>query len=102
MLLIFWTGGRFSIKDFDDLVKYKVIGLKEFDLKYREFKLIYNNRNKKKKFLNDFKYSRISKESDLFNKYDNYYDDFESYFDPEDFEIDEENEINSEKSSNRT
>ena len=112
MLLIFWTGGRFSIKDFDELVKYKVIGIKDFDLKYREFKLLYNNRNKKKKLLNEFKYSRISKESDLFNKYDYYYDDYESYFDPEDYEIDEENENenenenetenenNSEKSSN--
>ena len=99
MLLIFWTGGRFSIKDFDDLVKYKVIGLKEFDLKYREFKLLYYNRNKKKKYLNEIKYSRISKESDFFNKFNNY-EEFESDFNPEDYEIDDEDEAESEINSN--
>ncbi len=99
MLLIFWTGGRFNIRDFDDLVKYKVIALKEFDLKYREFRLFFS-KNKKRKIVvnNDPKLSKISKESDLISifgydnimeeDYDSEYDDFE------DFEIDEEEEMN--------
>ena len=99
MLLIFWTGGRFNIRDFDDLVKYKVIALKEFDLKYREFRLFFA-KNKKRKIVvgHDIKLSKISKESDLISifgydnimeeDYDSEYDDFEE------FEIDEEEEMN--------
>ena len=99
MLLIFWTGGRFNIRDFDDLVKYKVIALKEFDLKYREFRLFFA-KNKKRKIVvgHDIELSKISKESDLISifgydnimeeDYDSEYDDFEE------FEIDEEEEMN--------
>ena len=110
MLLIFWTGGRFNIRDFDDLVKYKVIALKEFDLKYREFRLLFYSRNKKRKYLglnnNDIKLSKISKDSDLLNKFSENNNEFDSdFYDFEDFEYDEEDEIENdtnimEKSSN--
>ena len=99
MLLIFWTGGRFNIKDFDDLVKYKVIALKEFDLKYREFRLIFS-KNKKRKIImgNDMKLTKVSKESDLISGYgyDNFMDEgYDSEFDYyEDFEFEEEDEMN--------
>ena len=99
MLLIFWTGGRFNIKDFDDLVKYKVIALKEFDLKYREFRLIFS-KNKKRKIVmgNDMKLTKVSKESDLISGYgyDNFMDEgYDSEFDYyEDFEFEEEDEMN--------
>ena len=94
ILLIYWTGARFNIKDFDDLVKYKVIGIKEFDLKYREFRLIFYSRVKRKKYLgvnnSDIKLSRISRES-FANKLDEYYDEYDSdYDDFEDFEVDDE------------
>ena len=110
MLLIFWTGSRFNIKDFDNLIKYKVIGIKEFDLKYREFRLLFYSRNKKRKYLglnnNDIKLSKISKDSDLLNKFSENNNEFDSdFYDFEDFEYDEEDEIENdtnimEKSSN--
>ena len=75
-------------------MKYKVIGIKEFDLKYREFRLIFYSRVKRKKYLgvnsSDIKLSRISRES-FANKLDEYYDEYDSdYDDFEDFEVDDE------------
>ena len=103
MLLIFWTGSRFNIKDFDNLIKYKVIGIKEFDLKYREFRLIYYSRIKKRKFLgknnNDIKLSKLSKDSDSLNKFSDNIEFESDLYDSYDYEFYDDEEFENESSA---
>ena len=92
MLLIFWTGCQFTIKDYDELIKYKVIQLKDFDIKYKEFKLIFEDRQIKYIKRYETKSSKFYNNSDLhIENYQNDYEDDE--FDFEDYEVDDSSEL---------
>ena len=94
MLLIFWTGCQFTIKDYDELIKYKVIQLKDFDIKFKEFKLNFEDRQIKYLKRYGTKSSKFYNNSDLHKDIENYQNDYEDdEFDFEDYEIDESSEL---------
>ncbi len=101
MLLIFWTGCKFTIKNYDELIKYKVVQLKDFDIKYKEFKLIFGDRQIECVKGYETRSSRFYNNSDLHKEIENYQNDYEDDdFDIEDYEIDDSSELVSLVSSN--
>ena len=99
MQLIFWTGCQFIIKDYDELIKFKVVQLKDFDIKFKEFKLIFENRQNKHIVSLDNLKTKFYKDTELLKDIQNYQSDYDDDFDL-DFDIDSE-QINDFSSSNR-
>ncbi len=87
MLLMFLTGSQFIINYSDDLIKFKVVQLKDFDVKYKEFKLIYEDRQIKhiRKF--GTKNSKYYKDFELYKDFDNI--SYNEDFDFDDYELDD-------------
>ena len=98
MQLIFWTGCQFTIKDYDELIKFKVVQLKDFDIKFKEFKLIFEDRQIKYIFNFDSHKSKFYKDTELLKYIRNYRSDYDDDLDL-DFDIDSE-QINDFSSSN--
>ena len=98
MQLIFWTGCQFTIKDYDELIKFKVVQLKDFDIKFKEFKLIFEDRQIKYIFNFDSHKSKFYKDTELLKDIRNYQSDYDDDLDL-DFDIDSE-QINDFSSSN--
>ena len=98
MQLIFWTGCQFIIKDYDELIKFKVVQLKDFDIKFKEFKLIFEDRQIKYIFNFDSHKSKFYKDTELLKDIRNYQSDYDDDLDL-DFDIDSE-QINDFSSSN--
>jgi hypothetical protein len=98
MQLIFWTGCQFTIKDYDELIKFKVVQLKDFDIKFKEFKLIFEDRQIKYIFNFDSHKSKFYKDTELLKDIRNYQSDYDDDLDL-DLDIDSE-QINDFSSSN--
>ena len=89
MLLIFWIGNKYTLNSYDELIKYKTIQLKEFNIKYKEFKLIYEDRIIKFHKNIESKRSKYFREVDL-NNTENFQFDYDDYDDSDfdDYEYD--------------
>ena len=89
MLLIFWIGNKYTLNSYDELIKFKTIQLKEFNIKYKEFKLIYEDRIIKFHKNIESKRSKYIREVDL-NNTENFQFDYDDYDDSDfdDYEYD--------------
>ena len=89
MLLMFWIGNKYTLNSYDELIKFKTIQLKEFNIKYKEFKLIYEDRIIKFHKNIESKRSKYIREVDL-NNTENFQFDYDDYDDSDfdDYEYD--------------